>query len=54
MPSLNVSSQPKDQTVSPASPALPVDPVPLSHRGSPNDRILTVFNFQVKNYVLKK
>ena len=40
--------------VSPASPALQVDSLPPSHQGSPNGRILTVFNFQVKIYVFKK
>ena len=40
--------------MSPASPALQVDSLPLSDWGSPNGRILTIFNFQVKIYVFKK
>ena len=40
--------------MSPPSPALRVDSLPLSHQGSPNGRILTVFNFQMKIYVFKK
>ena len=54
MPPLNVSSQPKDQTRVSSISCIAGVFFTSEPPGSPNGRILTVFNFQMKIYVFKK